>query len=128
VNAKLVVLDMPAILKKFPLGRGPSKSNDLACATAGVSSLIQLSEPLPEHTHADADEFVYVIAGEGIATMGTRREPLGPSVFMMIPRDTAHAIIPNPKKPLQFISTRAGERCGAAAAESSRMEISESRR
>jgi hypothetical protein len=115
VNARLVVLDMPAYIEKYYVGKTASKANELACATGGASSLMQLNEPLVEHTHADADEFIYVIAGQGMATIGTRQEPLGPGVFMLIPRGTAHAIGVGAKKPLEFISTRAGERCGAAA-------------
>ena len=73
---------------------------------------MQINEPVTEHTHADADEFVYVIAGQGTARLGDRQEPLSAGVFMMIPRGAAHAFTAAAKKPLVLISTRAGEQCG----------------
>jgi mannose-6-phosphate isomerase-like protein (cupin superfamily) len=54
-----------------------------------------------------------VIAGQGSARMGERVESLGPGVFMMIPRGMAHAFAVGSKKPLVFVSTRAGDKCGA---------------
>ncbi len=110
VAAKFVVLDMPAFIEKYYIGKAPGKTTPLGCATGGTSTLIQINEPLAEHTHGDADEFVYVVAGQGFAQVADRKEPLGPGVFLMIPRGFAHAVTAS-KKPLVMVSTRAGERC-----------------
>lgn len=110
-DAKLVVLDMPAFIEKNYVGRSADKTTPMACATGGSSTLIQINVAITEHTHTDADEFIYVIAGQGSARMGDRVEPLGPGVFMMIPRGVAHAFAVGSKKPLVFVSTRAGDKC-----------------
>ena len=110
VNASLVVLDMPAFIEKNYIGKSAGKITPLGCSAGGAATLVQINEPLAEHAHDDADEFVYVIAGKGEARLAGRQEPLGPAVFMMIPRGTPHTIIAS-KKPLVMISTRAGERC-----------------
>jgi quercetin dioxygenase-like cupin family protein len=110
IDAKLVVLDMPAFIERHYVGKTPGKVTPLGCSTGGVATLIQINEPIAEHTHADADEFVYVIAGQGSANLAGRQEPLGAAVFMMIPRGTPHALTAT-KKPLVLISTRAGESC-----------------
>jgi mannose-6-phosphate isomerase-like protein (cupin superfamily) len=47
--------------------------------------------------------------------MGDRHEPLGPGVYVMIPRGLAHGFTTGPKKPLVMISTRAGEACAGQA-------------
>jgi mannose-6-phosphate isomerase-like protein (cupin superfamily) len=110
-DAKLVVLDMPAFIEKNYVGKAADRTTPMACAAGGSSTLIQINVAIVEHTHPDADEFIYVIAGQGSARMGERVESLGPGVFMMIPRGVAHAFAVGSKKPLVFVSTRAGEKC-----------------
>ena len=111
LDPRLVVLDMPAFIEKNYVGKSPSKITPLGCGMGGPGTLVQLNEPLAEHRHDDADEFVYVIAGEGVAKFGDRVEPLGPAVFLMIPRHTPHTITVGKKKPLVMMSVRAGETC-----------------
>src|SRR4051812_27336212 len=112
VNAKPVAIDMPAFIEKYYVGRAAGKTTAITCATGGDASLLQLNDGLAEHTHADADEFIYVIAGQGAVRMGERVEALGPGVFMLIPRGSPHVITPAVKKPLVVLSLRAGEKCG----------------
>ena len=111
VTGKFVVLDMPAYVERNYVGKATEKMTQMACGEGGNATLVQINVALVEHTHAEADEFVYVIAGQGSARMGERVEPLGPGVFLMIPRGTAHAFAVGSKKPLVFVSTRAGDRC-----------------
>jgi mannose-6-phosphate isomerase-like protein (cupin superfamily) len=110
-DAKLVVLDMPAFVEKNYVGKSTDRTTPMACAAGGSSTLIQINVAITEHTHPDADEFIYVIAGQGSARMGERVEPIGPGVYMMIPRRTPHAFAVGNKKPLVFVSTLAGEKC-----------------
>jgi hypothetical protein len=110
VTPKLVVLDMPAFIEKNYIGKASGKMTPLGCGAGGAATLVQINEPIAEHAHNDADEFVYVIAGKGEARLAGRQEPLGPAVFMMIPQGMPHTIIAT-KKPLVLISTRAGEKC-----------------
>jgi mannose-6-phosphate isomerase-like protein (cupin superfamily) len=111
VDAKLVVLDMPAFVEKNYVGRAGGKTTPLGCSTGASSTLIQINDAISTHTHADADEYLYVIAGQGSANMGERHEPLGPAVYMMIPRGVAHGFTTGKQKPLVMISIRAGEKC-----------------
>jgi len=112
VNAKPVAIDMPAFIEKYYVGRAAGKTTAITCATGGDASLLQLNDGLAEHTHADADEFIYVIAGQGAVRMGDRNEALGPGVFILVPRGLAHVITPGAKKPLVMLTLRAGEQCG----------------
>ena len=114
VDAKFVVLDMPAFIEKYYIRKAPGQMTPLGCGTGGTSTLIQINEPLAEHTHSDADEFVYVIAGQGIAQVADRKEPVGSGVFLMIPRGIAHTFTAS-KKPLVMVSTRAGEKCAGGS-------------
>jgi mannose-6-phosphate isomerase-like protein (cupin superfamily) len=112
VNAKPAVLDMPTFIEKNYVGRAAGKSTQLACSSGGAALLLQVNEPVAAHTHDEADEFVYVIAGQGTADIAGRQEPLSAGVFLLVPRGTKHAFTAGPKKPLVMLSTRAGERCG----------------
>lgn len=112
--AKPVVLDMPAFIEKNYVGRASGKTTPLGCSTYGSSALIQINDAIAAHAHADADEFVYVIAGQGTVKLAERVELLGPGVYLLIPRGLAHAFTAGPKKPLVMISTRAGDRCEAS--------------
>jgi len=111
VDAKLIVLDMPAFIEKNYVGRATGRITALGCAAGGPGTLMQINDPVAEHAHDEADEFIYVIAGQGTAEFGERKEPLGPAVFLMIPRGMAHTLASGPKKPLVLVSIRAGEPC-----------------
>lgn len=112
LDAKMVVLDMPAFIEKNYVGKGAGKMTPLGCATGGSGTLMQINEPVAQHAHADADEFIYVIAGEGVARLAGREEALGPAVFLMVPRGMPHTFSAGRKKPLVMMSIRAGEKCG----------------
>jgi mannose-6-phosphate isomerase-like protein (cupin superfamily) len=111
VDATFVVLDLPAFIEKNYVGRAAGKTTPIGCAAGGAGTLLQVNEPVAEHTHADADEFVYVIAGQGTVRLGDRQETLGPGGFLMIPRRMAHSLTAGPKKPLVLLSVHAGEKC-----------------
>jgi mannose-6-phosphate isomerase-like protein (cupin superfamily) len=108
-----VAIDMPSFIEKNFVGRAAGKTSPLACATGGEATLIQLHEPVAEHTHADADEFLYVIAGEGTARTGSSTQPLRAGVFMLVPRGVPHTLTASGRSPLVVISIKSGERCAA---------------
>jgi mannose-6-phosphate isomerase-like protein (cupin superfamily) len=110
---KPVVLDMPAFIEKNYVGKAAGTKTAMACAPGGSATLVQINDPIAEHTHGDADEFIYVIAGQGDVLFGSRDEPLGAGVFVMVPRGTPHSFRLGKKKPLVFVSTLAGDQCGA---------------
>ena len=110
-DMKMAVLDMPAFIEKNYIGRAAGKTTPMGCAAGGSSTLIQMNEPLSLHTHDDADEFIYVIAGQGMAKLSGREESLGPAVFLMIPRGMPHTVTAGPKKPLVMMSVLAGAKC-----------------
>ena len=111
VETKMVVLDMPAFIEKNYIGRAAGKTTPMGCAQGGSSTLIQINEPLAEHMHDDSDEFIYVIAGQGVARLSGREEPLAAAVFLMIPRGMPHTISAGSKKPLVLMSLRTGGGC-----------------
>jgi mannose-6-phosphate isomerase-like protein (cupin superfamily) len=116
VNAAPLVMDLPAFIAKNYVGRGSQKTSPLACNATSTAALIQLHDPIEEHTHADFDEYLYVIAGQGTARIKTEDQPLTAGVFVMVPRGVSHALAASGKNPLVLLSVRPGDRCQPAAA------------
>lgn len=105
------VVDVPALIEKNWVGRGPSKTTQISCGSDGISQVIQLNEALMPHDHADSDETFYVVAGEGNAMIGDSTHRLKAGVFLFVPRGARHGLAPTGKNPLIVLSSRPGERC-----------------
>ena len=110
-NAAPVTVDMVALLEKEFVGRAAGRVSPLACAAGGSATLILIREPLAQHAHADADEFLYVIAGNGTAALGGRVDSLRAGVFVLVPRGVQHTLTASGRTPLTILSTRAGGPC-----------------
>ena len=104
-------IDIPSFYEKNRAGGGASKSTPLTCATAGTAVLLQMREPLEEHAHGDADEFAYVVAGEGTARVGGTDHRLQGGVLVMIPRTIPHSFNVRGRNPLVVMSIKAGMPC-----------------
>jgi len=112
VDAKPMGLDLAAYAGNNAVGRrAPGKASGLSCTTGGAASLLQINDPIKEHTHADSDEFVYVLAGDGNAHIGSLDEPMSAGMFLVVPRGMAHTFTAS-KKPVVFLSILAGDKCG----------------
>jgi mannose-6-phosphate isomerase-like protein (cupin superfamily) len=115
VKAEAIAIDLSAFIERNYIGRAPAKSSSLACATGGSATLIQVREPLKEDATADADRFLYVIAGLGNAHVGTSDQPLEAGVFVMIPRGMRDELSIRGNKPLVLLAVKAGGTCQADA-------------
>lgn len=113
ISAAPTALDLPSVIEKNFIGREPAKTSPLSCATDGSSSVIQVKEQLAQHAHDDADEFIYVIAGDGTARVSQRTEPVHAGMFLMIPRGVPHTFTATGKRPIMMLSTLAGQGCSA---------------
>jgi mannose-6-phosphate isomerase-like protein (cupin superfamily) len=118
VKADPVALDIVAFLenKENRVGGAAAKNSQLGCSGGGTATLMQFKEAVPEHTHADADEYLYVVAGTGDVRIGGTNQPLAASVFVQIPRTMPHTLTVRGKTPLVVLSIKAGESCGTATA------------
>ena len=111
VDAQPVTIDMPSFIERNFIGRSSGKTTVLACAPGGEATLLQIREPVQQHVHDAADEYLYVIAGEGTAHTGKIEQPLHAGVFMLVPRGVPHALTASGRSPLMVISVKAGEKC-----------------
>ncbi len=109
-DEKPVAIDIASLAEKNFVGRASGKVSPLACGAGGTATLIQINDPLADQRHADADEFLYVIAGVGTASLAGLQQALNPGIFVMVPRGVSHTLTPT-HKPLVMLAVRAGDKC-----------------
>jgi mannose-6-phosphate isomerase-like protein (cupin superfamily) len=110
-NATPVAIDLPAFISKNFVGRESQKISSLACSGSSSATLIQLHDPLTDHSHPDFDEYLYVIAGQGLVRIQGKDQALSAGVFVLVPRATSHALAASGRNPLVLLSIRSGDRC-----------------
>jgi mannose-6-phosphate isomerase-like protein (cupin superfamily) len=106
------VTPVPLFLEKnFIGGREGRKDSSLGCTTTGEATLHQLRDTWQAHTHDDAEEWLYVVAGEGVLRIGTADQKMQAGTFSLVPHTIAHALIPQGRNPLIVISVLSGAPC-----------------
>ena len=104
-------VDMTDFIEKNYVGSAPSRMAVMGCAPTGTATLIQLREPLAQHSHADGDEMIYVIAGEGTHQLSGREFSLAAGMFSVVPRGMPHTLTRRGSRPLIFMSFLMGPPC-----------------
>ena len=110
-DAKPVALDLLEVIDKEFIGRGAGKTTPLACGGDGSANLIQINDPVADHSHAEGDEFIYVIAGEGAADVAGVAHKLKAGTLLFVPRGTTHRFSQSGRNPLIVLSVAAGQGC-----------------
>jgi mannose-6-phosphate isomerase-like protein (cupin superfamily) len=106
------VTPVPLFLEKnFIGGRQARKESALGCTPTGTATLHQLRDAWLSHTHDAADEWIYVVAGEGTIRIGGAEHKVQAGTFSLVPYTTAHALIPQGRNPLIVISVLSGPPC-----------------
>ena len=78
------VTPVPLFLEKnFIGGREGRKDSSLGCTATGTATLHQLREAWLAHTHEDAEEWIYVVAGEGTLRLGTTDQKVQAGTFSL---------------------------------------------
>jgi hypothetical protein len=86
-------LSIPDYVERNLIGsREPSKSSVLACGATATASLVQVREPIKDRVHPDADEYLYVVGGEGTLALPTQDVSLQAGMLALVPRGANHAI------------------------------------
>jgi hypothetical protein len=106
-----VFISIPSFLDKNYIGREPIKESVLACLADSTTRVLQLHEAISEHTHADMDEVLYIVAGEGAIRARGESSPVNPGAMAVIPHGVPHAIERRGKNPLMVLSMLSGAPC-----------------
>jgi mannose-6-phosphate isomerase-like protein (cupin superfamily) len=105
----MVVADF--VERNFIGGREPRREDEVGCTATARTTLLQLRDSTREEARADADEVLYVVAGEGTLRLGSRDVRLASSTVAVVPRGTARAITRKGRNPLILLSVVSGPAC-----------------
>ena len=105
----LTVVDF--IEKNGIRGGDPVKTDQLGCTASANTMLLQIRDQVSEQSRADADETIYVIAGEGSLRLGNKDVPLQASTVAVIPRGTVRGLSRKGKNVLYVLSVVSGPPC-----------------
>lgn len=112
-NVEPKTIGIPDFIDQNYLGRAPRKDSVLGCTDSMTSTLIQLREPLGEHTHNDGDEVLYIVAGEATHKVGGREFKLEPGTYSLVPRGVPHSITRRGSNPVVLLSIETGQPCAS---------------
>jgi mannose-6-phosphate isomerase-like protein (cupin superfamily) len=108
-------LSIPDLVNTKLPGREPVERISVGCSGASASEVLRLRDGLESHTHAEADEMIYIVAGEGTLTMGTNPLKVGPGWFSLVPRGVPHSLTRTGRNPVVLLSMVSGTPCTASA-------------
>jgi mannose-6-phosphate isomerase-like protein (cupin superfamily) len=94
-----------------PLGRNATRESAVGCSGVSNATVIQLKDGLPAHKHADADELLYVIAGEAAVKLGAKDVSIAAGWFVLVPRGMDHTITRKGRNPIMLLSIMGGVAC-----------------
>ena len=92
-------------------GRDLSRSDQLGCTASAKTTLIQVRDAIEEKSLADADEVLYVVAGEGTLRLGNKDVGLEAGGLAVVPRGTVRGLTRKGKNPLMLLSVVSGPPC-----------------
>ena len=97
--------------KQLITNRETTKETPLGCSGATASRLIQIRAPLAAHSHADADEVLYVVAGDATLMLGDAEHRIGSGSLAIVPRGLSHTVTRRGGNPVILISIVGGPLC-----------------
>ena len=59
---------------------------------------------ITDHTHADAEQWYYIVSGQGIMKVGSEEKLAGEGHIVFVPRNTVHSYKVVGDKPLRFLN------------------------
>jgi hypothetical protein len=103
---------VPDFLESNFIGRSePQKLSVVGCTGYATTRILQVREPLDDRSNAEADEMLYVVAGEATVEVGGKELSLDAGALVTIPRGTSSSIARRGRNPVMLISVLSGPPC-----------------
>jgi hypothetical protein len=106
-----VALEVPAFIEQNFVGREPQKTSVVGCSGYATSRIVQIREPLRDERREDADETLYVVAGEGELKMAGREGVIEAGTLVVVPRGTTWSLSRRGRSPVVLLSVVSGPPC-----------------
>jgi mannose-6-phosphate isomerase-like protein (cupin superfamily) len=68
-------------------------------------SVMKISGPVAMHRHAQSEEVVYLVAGEGVLHLANSQRALRAGDLVVVPRNTPHGFTPTGAEPVVILQT-----------------------
>ena len=98
-------------------GKDGVKVVPIGCTGLTSARLIVLRDALPAASYADADENLYLMAGEATMTIDAKQQSLTPGWFAQLPRGTKFEVVRKGRNPVIFMSLLNGRPCSEGGSE-----------
>lgn len=105
------ILSLTDIAEQLLNEKDPVAERALGCSGATASRLIRVRDSIAAHTHADADELIYIVAGEATIKLGEKEQNITPGWFSIVPRGMSHTITRRARNPILILSSISGPAC-----------------
>jgi mannose-6-phosphate isomerase-like protein (cupin superfamily) len=96
-------------------GKEPVRFVPVACSGLSQARLLVVRDTLPAETRPDADDMLYVIAGEATLMLAGKTQTITSGFFTVVPRGTSRTITRRGKNPAILLSIVGGPACGEPA-------------
>jgi mannose-6-phosphate isomerase-like protein (cupin superfamily) len=106
------VLSLTDLAEQMLRDQAPLVEREIGCSVATASQLVLIRETLASHTHADADEMLYVVAGDATLKIADKDTQVSAGWFGIVPRGSAHALTKRGRNAPIVLAIRSGHPCG----------------
>jgi mannose-6-phosphate isomerase-like protein (cupin superfamily) len=104
-NVTVEFAALPDWIEKNLIGRNdPLKETVVGRTPVTTATIVQVRDPIKERGRTDADEMLYVIAGEGVLRAKGRDQALDAGSFVVVPRGVTYSVERRGRNPLIVLS------------------------
>jgi mannose-6-phosphate isomerase-like protein (cupin superfamily) len=103
-NATVAVLSIPDYIEKNKI---VADGSQVAASGDGVALVLEVDRSR-ERSHADVDEYLYVIAGQGTLRSKGRDQSLDAGMLILVPRGVGYTIAPRGRRAMYALSVLTG--------------------
>jgi mannose-6-phosphate isomerase-like protein (cupin superfamily) len=111
------LLSMTDLAEKSLGGRDPMKTVPVGCTALTNARLIVLRDSIKPTTYDDADEHLYLLAGEATLTLEDKEQTITAGWFTQVPRHTKFSVTRKGRNPAVLISLLVGRPCTSEQAD-----------
>ncbi|MDR1990991.1 MAG: carboxypeptidase regulatory-like domain-containing protein, partial [Acidobacteriaceae bacterium] len=104
-------LSLTTLAEKSLDGKDAVKVVPIACTGNSASRLIVLRDALPSASYEDADEMLYLMAGEASISMSGKDQAMTPGWASIVPRGTNFSLVKKGRNPAVILSILSGRPC-----------------
>ncbi len=105
------VIDITDLAAEELKERDPVVERVIGCSGATSARLLRLQESLPARARDDADQMLYVVAGEATLKIGDLNRAISAGSFGIVPRGTSYSVSRRGRNPLILLTVVSGPAC-----------------